>query len=138
MDGLRDGNEHLEMSVPRVGVLLRMLGRAVTLRCPVCGSGPVRESWFRLRETCGNCGCRLERGEPDYFLGGMMFNLVISELLFALVFVAVLVVRWPTVPWDGIQVGAPLGMIIAPIVLYPVSKLVWLAVDLAFRPDRSS
>ncbi len=65
-----------------------------------------------------------------------MFNLVLSELLFALVFVSVLVLRWPAIPWDAIQIGAPLGMFIAPIALYPVSKLVWLAVDLAFRPDR--
>jgi len=66
----------------------------------------------------------------------MMFNLVLAELLFAVVFVVVLVALWPTVPWDGIQVGAPLGMAIAPIALYPVSKLLWLAIDLAFRPDR--
>jgi hypothetical protein len=50
-------------------------------------------------------------------------------------FIAVLVAMWPTVPWDGIQVGAPLGMALAPVVLYPISKLLWLAVDLAFRPD---
>jgi len=124
------------MSVPGVGRLMRLVGRALMLRCPGCGGGPVRHSWFRMRESCGGCGCRLERGEPDYFLGGMMFNLVLSELLFAALFVAVLVFMWPAVPWNGIQVGAPIGMALAPIVLYPVSKMLWLAFDLAFRPDR--
>ena len=56
--------------------------------------------------------------------------------LFAAVFVAVLLAMWPTVPWDGIQLGAPLGMAITPFILYPVSKLAWLAFDLAFRPER--
>lgn len=134
--GLRDGNEHLEMVVPRLGRLLTVIGRAVSLRCPACGGGPVRESWFRMRPKCGRCGLRLERGEEDYFIGGMLFNLVLSELLFATVFSVVLVVMWPTVPWDGIQIGAPIGMALAPFLLYPVSKLLWLAVDLAFRPDR--
>jgi uncharacterized protein (DUF983 family) len=133
---LRDGNEHLDMAVPGARHLLTVLARAVTLHCPRCGGGPVRDGWFHMRASCGNCGRSLERGEQDYFLGGMMFNLVLSELLFAGVFVAVLVVMWPTVPWDGISIGAPVGMAIAPILLYPVSKLVWLAVDLAFRPER--
>jgi hypothetical protein len=80
----------------------------------------------------------LERGEQDYFIGAMLFNLVLSELLFAGIFVAVLVVRWPAVPWDAIEVVAPLGMAAAPFVLYPVSKLLWLALDLLFRPDRQA
>ncbi|MEP7382199.1 MAG: DUF983 domain-containing protein [Gemmatimonadota bacterium] len=124
------------MAVPRIGRLLRMMGRAVLLRCPQCGGGPVHDGWFHLMDACGDCGCRMERGEPDYFLGGMLFNLVLSELLFAAVFISVLVFMWPTVPWDAIQVWAPMGMAIAPIALYPISKLVWLAFDLAFRPER--
>ncbi len=133
--GLRDANEHLDLTFAGFSRLLRLTGRAVTLRCPHCGKGPVLVHWFRLRATCGRCERALERGEPDYFIGGMMFNLILSELLFAALFVAVLVAMWPTVPWDGIQVGAPLGMALAPVALYPISKLVWLAFDLAFRPD---
>jgi hypothetical protein len=48
------------------------------------------------------------------------------------------VLLWPTVPWDGIAIGAPLGMAVAPVLLYPVSKLLWLAVDLGFRPERDA
>lgn len=135
-DGLRDANEHLELAFQGVGQLLRLAGRALTLHCPHCGRGPVLVHWFRLRPACGHCQRPLERGEQDYFLGGMLFNLVLAELLFATVFVALLVILWPAVPWDGIQVGAPIGMALAPVILYPISKLVWLAVDLAFRPDR--
>ncbi|MCC6929224.1 MAG: DUF983 domain-containing protein [Gemmatimonadaceae bacterium] len=138
MEGLRDGNEHLELSFAGFSRLFVLAGRAVTLRCPHCGKGPVLVNWFRLRPACGACTRQLERGEPDYFIGGMMFNLILAELLFAGIFVAVLVVMWPTVPWDGISIGAPLGIAIAPILLYPISKLVWLAFDLAFRPERES
>lgn len=135
-EALRDGNEHLDLSFAGFSRLFLLVGRAITLRCPHCGKGPVLVNWFRLRPACGACTRQLERGEPDYFLGGMMFNLILAELLFAAVFVAILVGMWPTVPWDGISIGAPVGMALAPIVLYPVSKLVWLAFDLAFRPER--
>lgn len=131
---LRDANEHLDMELPSPGRFFRLLGRALTLRCPYCGKGPVRQTWFKMLPVCGNCRRPLERGEQDYFLGAMLFNLVLAELLFAAVFVAVLLAMWPTVPWDGIQFGAPLGMAITPFILYPVSKLAWLAFDLAFRP----
>lgn len=133
---LRDANEHLELSFSGFSRLLRLVGRAMTGRCPHCGKRPVLVHWFRLRPACGACGRPLERGESDYFLGGMMFNLILAELLFTGIFVAILVFMWPTVPWDGIAIGAPVGMALAPIALYPISKLVWLAFDLAFRPER--
>lgn len=135
---LRDQNEDLGLAVPAFRQILVLFGRALTLHCPHCGGGPVRESWFRMRHACGNCGRPLERGEQDYFLGAMMFNLVLSEMLFAAIFVAILLIMWPSVPWDGISIGAPLGMAAAPFLLYPVSKLVWLAFDLSFRPERES
>jgi hypothetical protein len=87
-----------------------------------------------MRERCGRCGAPLERGEADYFIGAMMFNVALAEGLFAILFAGFLWLRWPEVPWDTIQVVAPLGMLLAPVVLYPVSKLVWLAFDLALRP----
>jgi hypothetical protein len=46
----------------------------------------------------------------------------------------VLVVTWPRVPWSLLQYGAPAAMVLAPIILYPFSKLVWLAFDLMLRP----
>lgn len=133
---LRDANEHLDMEMPSAGRFFRLMGRAFTLRCPSCGKGPVRESWFTMLRVCGNCGRPLERGEQDYFLGAMLFNLILAELLFAMIFVAVLVAMWPTVRWDGMRFGAPVGMAVAPFLMYPMSKLTWLAFDLAFRPER--
>lgn len=94
--------------------------------------------WFRMRERCGRCGIRIERGEQDYFIGSMMFNLLLSELLFAAAFVATLVVLWPDVPWDVLQYAAPAAMFAAPFALFPFSKLAWLAFDLVLRPERTA
>lgn len=132
---IRDANEHLELAVPSARRFFTLVGRALTLRCPHCGGGPVRRGWFTILPACGRCGKRLQRGEQDYFLGAMLFNLIIAELLFAAVFVTTLVILWPDVPWDVIQYAAPLGMAVVPFALYPCSKLLWLAADLAFRPE---
>lgn len=105
------------------------------LRCPNCGARGIVAGWFRLREHCPRCGIALERGERhDYWLGAMMFNLVVSELIFALLLLAIVVVSWPRVPWDFLQYGGVALMAIAPIVCFPFSKTIWLAWDLAFRP----
>ena len=116
------------------GSAARLLARALTLRCPNCGGGPVLRRWLALRPRCPVCRLRLERGEHDYFLGSMTVNLLVSELLWAVAFVGVIVLTWPAVPWRGVQIGGALLMIAAPFALFPFTKLVWLAVDLMFRP----
>jgi hypothetical protein len=67
-----------------------------------------------------------------------MFNLVLAELIFVFVLVVYLLIVWPNVNWDMLEIAAPLGMAVAPFVLFPFSKLVWLAVDLALRPAHAS
>lgn len=90
--------------------------------------------WGKVRERCAYCGLRFERGGPEYFSGSMLSNLFIAELLFAVGFVAALVVTWPNVPWDALTYGAAIGMALAPVIMYPVSKVLWLAMDVAIRP----
>src|SRR5512132_2593997 len=66
----------LEVPGPRQAA--RLFGRALRLRCPNCGGGPVLQNWLKLRVRCGQCGLRLERGEHDYFIGSMMILFVLT------------------------------------------------------------
>jgi len=61
---------------------------------------------------------------------------VLAELLFVIVLVAYLLAVWPRVNWNVLEIVAPLAMAAAPLVLFPFSKLVWLAADLSLRPLR--
>ena len=108
--------------------------RAARLRCPNCGGGPLFSYWVRMRERCPACGIRLERGEEGYQVGAYMFNIVAAELIFAAIFLGVLVYTWPTPPWDELLFGGVAIMISAPFIFYPFSKTLFLAFDLIFRP----
>lgn len=116
----------------RVGVA--MLWRALTLRCPHCGSRGVLQSWFKLAERCPRCGLHLNREEGDYFLGAYMIMLIAMEMLFAFGFLAVLVITWPDPPWEAIQWVGALVLIAGVLIAYPFAKTLWLAFDLMFRP----
>jgi uncharacterized protein (DUF983 family) len=108
--------------------------RALRLRCPNFAKGKLFESWFPMRPQCPVCRFRFERGGEGYQVGSYMFNIIASELAFAIVFVALLVLTWPSPPWTLLEYGGIIMMIIAPFVFYPLSKALFLAFDLLFRP----
>jgi uncharacterized protein (DUF983 family) len=121
----------MDLSLTRVALLF---WRAIRRRCPNCGAGGLWEGWFRMRPACPTCGLHLERGEQGYIVGAQMFNIIAAELVFAAIFIGVLIATSPDVPWSWLQYGGPLLMIVFPIVFYPFSKTIFLAFDLVFRP----
>jgi uncharacterized protein (DUF983 family) len=122
------------LELPSIARTARLFARALLLRCPNCGGGPVREGWFKMRVRCGRCGLRIERGEGDYFTGSMLFNYIVPGLLVLIVLAVILIATWPRVPWDTIQYLAPALIVAAGVGLFPFSKLIWLAFDLMLRP----
>ena len=109
--------------------------RALALRCPWCGKGPVLANWFKLRARCGACGLRLERGErSDDWIGALAFNLIALELVFVLGFVLIAARTWPNPPWELLQWGSVAVLAVGGFVGYPFARLVWIAFDLTFRP----
>jgi uncharacterized protein (DUF983 family) len=120
-----------ELSLARAA---KLLSRGLRLRCPNCGEGRLREGWLKLKFKCPVCGLRADRGEEDFFLGGMMWNIVFSEgaLLFTGLLIGVL--TWPDVPWTTMQWSGVALMVIVPFVFYPFSLGFWLANDIWIRP----
>lgn len=76
----------------------------------------------------------MDRDEPGYWIGSYTVNLFVTEGVFAAVFVGGLFLTWPLVPWTALEVVCALLMVATPILFFPHSKLLYLAVDLAFRP----
>lgn len=109
--------------------------RALRRRCSNCGAGPLITRWIHTRPACPRCR-RVDRGEPDYFLGAIVFNMTFAEGLFVAALLAVLLWTWPNPPWGALYYGGIVGLIVAPILFYPYSKLLWPVFDLLFRPLR--
>jgi uncharacterized protein (DUF983 family) len=108
-----------------------VIGRGLMKRCARCGSGHLFEHWTKMKPECPRCGLHFER-EPGYFAGALAINIMAVGGLFAIVFVALLVVTVPDVPVVPIlAVLLPIAAF-GPIVFYPFSKTVWIAVDRAF------
>lgn len=115
---------------------LRYLGRALLLRCPNCGGQGIFASWFRQKDACPRCGLPFNRDEQGYVVGAYMFNIVVAELIFAAIFVGILVLTWPAPPWNWLTYGGAALMILLPLLFYPFSRTLFLAFDLIFRPHK--
>lgn len=82
-------------------------------------------------EDCPGCGLHFER-EPGYWTGALAMNIIITGGVFAITFVVVLALTIPDVPVVPLlAVLVPLTILL-PIAAYPISKTLWVAVDLAF------
>jgi len=100
---------------------IRMLARGATRRCARCGAGGLFHKWFRMVPDCPRCGLHFER-EEGYWSGAIAINTIIIGGIFAIVFIATMALTVPDIPI----------MSIGPLIVYPFSKTLWLAVDLAF------
>lgn len=109
-----------------------MIGRALRRRCPRCG-GAAFASYFRLHERCDRCGVRFER-EPGYWVGALIINTAVVFASFLLVFIGGIALTWPDVPWLPLGVLTVATMAILPVVFYPVSKTLWMALELSWHP----
>jgi uncharacterized protein (DUF983 family) len=111
-----------------------LLLRALRLRCPHCGGGPIFGSWSHLVPNCPVCGLGLERGEDGYWLGAYFFNLLAMETVFSVWVLGFLLSTWPDPPWAVFQATTLVLMLVVPCVFFPYSKTLFLAFDLLIRP----
>ncbi len=110
------------------------LRRALTRRCPYCGSPGIYDGYFALRERCPVCGVRFER-EEGYFLGAYALNLVVAEFLgLGLAIALIFGTDLRDLPLIWQEVIAVALAIAFPVALFPFSRTVWIAMDLIFHP----
>jgi uncharacterized protein (DUF983 family) len=111
-----------------------MFGRAMTLRCPWCGSRRTfLAGWFRRHDRCRTCGIRWRR-EEGFELGAVTVNIIVTFGALVIAMAVGLVLTVPDVP--VLPLVASIGVVAAlmPIVVYPFSYTGWLAFDLAVHP----
>jgi hypothetical protein len=85
-----------------------------------------------MKEACTQCGLLLER-EAGGFLGAIAINYGLTAMLFIVVLVAVVWATVPVVPvWPLLGASAAITIFV-PLLFYPFSKTIWLAIDLVLH-----
>ncbi len=84
-----------------------------------------------MKDACPTCGLSLTISNS---VGANLLNLVTAEFVLLITLAVILVRTWPDPPWNLLQYGAPLLMVVAPLTLYPISKIVFVAFDLSLHP----
>jgi uncharacterized protein (DUF983 family) len=116
----------------------QLIGRALTLRCPRCGAREIWQSWFKMKHACPRCGLVLERGESsDFWVGAYLINLVVAELAAVVIAGAFWFALSGRASFNVLWGMSMFWAIVMPIVFYPFSRDLWLALDLHFRPHEA-
>ena len=108
--------------------------RGLLLRCPNCGRGKLFRRFFTMYDRCPVCGWRYER-EEGYWTGAIAVNLVVTELLIALVAVPLaIVLAMNNQPITLlIAIGLPLPFVL-PFLFFRHAKSLWMSIDFMVHP----
>jgi uncharacterized protein (DUF983 family) len=80
---------------------------------------------------CPRCGLHFER-EEGYWAGALAINIILVGGLFVIMFAIAIALTYPDLPVGPLLAVLVPVMIVGPIVAYPFSKTLWVAIDLAF------
>ena len=121
------------MEEPRPLTPGRLVRRGLRRRCPLCGEPGIFESWFRLRDRCPTCNYPTTRA-VDQWIGSYGLNMIVSFTLLVLTIAVGFAVTYPDPPIATLLVVCLVVAVAVPIVLQPISRSLWAAIDLAMRP----
>lgn len=96
------------------------------------------KSFNAVHDRCAACSFRYCRSDDDYFSGAMFFGMMIGETLAVLAIGAAIWITYPNVPWSFLQYAIPIVLLGVMIMLFPISRVVWLAIDVMLRPVEAS
>ncbi len=105
---------------------IRVLKRALKLRCPACGESSIVERPFHIRHHCPVC-LSLYKREDGFFVGAILANVVITELvILAFCFFCLLVIG---AKYESVLVVLFIVALIFPVAFYHHSWSLWHGFD---------
>lgn len=100
--------------------------RCLRLRCPACGQSSILQRRFQVRHHCPACKALFQR-EAGFFVGAIVVNIVTTELLIILVYVACLL--FISSHYDAILTILFILGLGFPVAFYQYSWSIWLGLD---------
>ena len=117
-----------------------MILRGLVRRCPFCGHKPIFDSYFKLKDRCPNCGHKF-RQEEGFYIGAYALNFIVTEGLLLLFLVPYIVIssRDPQFELSVLPFAAAavVAAVVGPILFFPFSRSLWIAIDLTLRGGRN-
>jgi hypothetical protein len=86
-----------------------------------------------MKVDCDHCGVHFER-EEGYWVGALIINTTVTFGTFLIIFVGGILLTWPDVPWTAVGVVTIAANAAIPVAFYPVSKSLWLALEMGWHP----
>ena len=113
-------------STPLQRNILRTLRYALHLKCPACGTSSIVRKPFHIKHHCDICHALFKR-EEGFFVGAILMNVVVSELIILVVcFLALLLLG---ADYDDVLIVLFVVGILFPVLFFHHSWSLWLAFD---------
>lgn len=87
-----------------------------------------------MHERCPQCGLYFERN-PGAFIGGIGVNTVVTFALLLVTLVASFALLGEDAGWVQLLTAPVVVAAIVPLVFFPASKMLWVAIELILIPD---
>lgn len=108
--------------------------RAVRLRCPACGMGPLFRGLLSMAPECDRCGYSYRR-EPGFYLGSIYINYGITAICTILLY-ALMVMGFGTSHERALAVSLMVAVVL-PVVLFRWARALLLALDNSVNANQS-
>ncbi len=109
----------------------RVLIRGLKLRCPSCGEGAIFCALIKTHERCPVCGLLFLR-EQGYFIGSVYVNVIVTEGLIMLVYLASVLLFSGGGKW--ILTVLLVLAVAFPLLFFRHARSLWLSFDYLFDP----
>lgn len=106
--------------------ILRTLRYALRLKCPACGASSIVRKPFHIKHHCDSCHALFKR-EEGFFVGAILMNVVVSELIILVVcFFALLLLG---ADYENVLIVLFIVGLLFPVLFFHHSWSLWLAFD---------
>jgi uncharacterized protein (DUF983 family) len=110
------------------------LARAVRLRCPGCGVGPLFSGPFTMAPECSRCGYSYQR-EPGFYFGSIYINYGVTAVGTILLY-ALMVLGLGTTHEIALAVSLVVAVML-PVLFFRWARAFLLALDHSVNPNQS-
>ena len=121
-----------ENNLPSTGKMIR---RSLMRQCPRCANRRAWfTSWFKQGERCIGCGIKRTRDTDGHELGSMTVASVVNIVLIMVAMGIAIALTAPDVPVLTLYIVLASAALVFPVLTWPVTHTLWMAIDLAARP----